>query len=185
MNLAYTMAPGRGDTDLILCKLADALSSRGLRCCGSVQINTKRADAGPCDMDVQVLPDGPVLRVSQHLGQSARGCRLDPAALETAVGLVSLSLSGGADVLIVNKFGKHEAEGRGFRAVIAEALSMGIPVIVGLNALNLPAFEAFTEGLGSRLLPENDVLADWVLDKRADTAAANPAATSSRHAAAA
>ena len=28
----------------------------------------------------------------------------------------------GADVLIVNKFGKHEAEGRGFRMVVAEAL---------------------------------------------------------------
>ena len=124
MHLAYTMAPGRGDTDLILFKLAARLASRGLRCCGTVQINSERADAGPCDMDVQVLPDGPVLRISQDLGRSARGCRLDPAALETAVGLVSAKLSNRADVLIVNKFGKHEAEGRGFRGVIAEALSM-------------------------------------------------------------
>ena len=130
MRLAYTMAPGRGGTDLILFKLVPQLVSRGLRCCGTVQINSERADTGPCDMDVQVLPEGPVLRISQDLGRSSRGCRLDPAALETAVGLVSAELSIGADVLIVNKFGKHEAEGRGFRGVIAEALSMGIPVIV-------------------------------------------------------
>lgn len=164
MNLAYTMAPGRGDTDLILFRLAQALSSRGLRCCGVVQINSERPDAGPCDMDVQVLPDGPVLRISQDLGRSARGCRLDTTALETAVGLVSASLSKGADVLVVNKFGKHEAEGRGFRAVIAEALSRGLPVLVGVNALNLPAFETFADGLACRLLPESDVLADWVAD---------------------
>lgn len=30
MHLAYTMAPGRGDTDLILFKLAGELASRGL-----------------------------------------------------------------------------------------------------------------------------------------------------------
>ncbi|MEX5726690.1 hypothetical protein Ga0609869_000043 [Rhodovulum iodosum] len=51
-------------------------------------------------------------------------CRLDPAALETAVGLVAAGLSSGADLLIVNKFGKHEAAGRGFRYVVAEAVAM-------------------------------------------------------------
>jgi nucleoside-triphosphatase THEP1 len=162
MNLAYTMAPGRGDTDLILSKLATTLARRGLRCCGTVQINSDRGDTGPCDMDVRVLPDGPVLRISQDLGRSARGCRLDPAALETAVGLVAASLAQGADVLIVNKFGKHEAEGRGFRTVIAEALSEGIPVLVGLNALNLPAFQDFSQGLGYGLPCDGDALADWI-----------------------
>ncbi|SEO17448.1 Nucleoside-triphosphatase THEP1 [Gemmobacter aquatilis] len=171
MNLAYTMAPGRGDTDLILFNLAKVLAARGLRCCGTVQINSERADTGPCDMDVQVLPDGPVLRISQNLGRSARGCRLDPAALETAVGLVSASLDRGADVLIVNKFGKHEAEGRGFRTVIAEALANGIPVLVGINALNLAAFEAFAEGLATCLPPDNDALETWAVHMTGSTMA--------------
>lgn len=165
MNLAYTMAPGRGDTDLILFKLSQMLAARGLRCCGAVQINSERADTGPCDMDVQVLPDGSILRISQDLGRSARGCRLDPAALEKAVGLVSASLDRGADLLIVNKFGKHEAEGRGFRTVIAEALCRGIPVLVGINGLNLSAFQEFSGGTAVGLKPECGVLADWVSDK--------------------
>ena len=163
MNLAYTMAPGRGDTDLILHRLATQLAARGLRCCGTVQINSERADSGHCDMDFQVLPNGPVLRISQDRGPSARGCRLDPAALEPAVGLVSTSLAGGADVLIVNKFGKHEAEGRGFRTVIAEALALGVPVVVGVNGLNLAGFEEFAGGLAIRVPPDCDALAVWVL----------------------
>ena len=163
MQIAYTMAPGRGDTDLILFRLARRLAARGLRCCGTVQINTERADAGPCDMDVKVLPDGRFLRISQDLGRDSRGCRLDPQSLETAVGLVSTSLSEDADVLIVNKFGKHEAEGRGFREVIAEALARGIPVLVGLNGLNLPAFEGFAGGLAVPLPPEEEALSAWVL----------------------
>lgn len=162
MNIAYTMAPGRGDTDLILLRLADRLAARGLRCCGTVQINTERPDAGPCDMDVKVLPAGPVLRISQDLGRDSHGCRLDPQALETAVGHVVASLAAGADVLIVNKFGKHEAEGRGFREVIAEALARDIPVLVGLNGMNLPAFEAFAGGLAVPLPPEEEALSAWV-----------------------
>lgn len=173
MNLAYTMAPGRGDTDLILLKLAKMLAARGLRCCGTVQINSERPDAGPCDMDVQVLPDGPILRISQDLGRDSRGCRLDPAALETAVGLVSASMVQGADLLIVNKFGKHEAEGRGFRTVIAEALSNGLPVLVGINTLNLSAFETFSGGMGVSLAPECGRLEDWILDNVTTTFGAN------------
>tara|TARA_Y100000815_G_C13112892_1_gene413812 strand:+ start:70 stop:444 length:375 start_codon:yes stop_codon:yes gene_type:complete len=113
-------------------------------------------------MDVRVLPDGAILRISQDLGPQARGCRLDPAALETAVGLVATGLSSGADLLIVNKFGKHEAEGRGFRDVIAEAVAMDIPVLVGLNALNRSAFESFAEGLAIQLPPERAALMAWV-----------------------
>jgi hypothetical protein len=162
MNIAYTMAQGRGDTDLLLQRLARGLSARGLRCRGTVQINTEPTDCvGPCDMDVLVLPDGPVLRISQDLGPSARGCRLD-AALEQAVAQVGARLREGADILIVNKFGKHEAEGRGFREVIAEALSMDLPVIVGLNAMNRPAFESFASGLAVELPAEHDALLNWV-----------------------
>ena len=162
MKLAYTMAPGRGDTDLVLERLAADITARGLRCCGTVQINSERADSGPCDMDVRVLPDGAVLRISQDLGPQARGCRLDPAALETAVAMVASTLSSGADLLIVNKFGKHEAEGRGFRNVIAEAVAMDIPVLVGLNTLNRTAFENFAEGLALRLPSDPAALMAWV-----------------------
>jgi len=165
MNIAYTMAPGRGDMDLILASLAAELAASGLRCCGTVQINTVNpayGTAGPCDMNVRVLPEGPVLRISQDLGPSARGCRLDPNVLETAVGLVAERLAQGADLLIVNKFGKHEAEGRGFRDVIAEALAMDIPVLVGVNSLNREAFERFTEGLAIPLAPEAAALRTWV-----------------------
>ncbi|MCC0064960.1 MAG: DUF2478 domain-containing protein [Defluviimonas sp.] len=161
MTLAYTMAPGRGDTDLVLERLASDLAARGLKCRGTVQINTARADAGPCDMDVRVLPDGPVLRISQDLGPQARGCRLDPAALETAVGLVAASLPSGADLLIINKFGKHEAEGRGFRDVIAGAVAMDVPVLVGLNEINRGAFEHFAGGLAVRLSPDIGTLMAW------------------------
>ena len=128
MRIACVMAGGRGDMDLLLHGFAMRAAARGLRLCGTVQVNSDCGAGRPCDMDVQVLPDGPVIRISQNLGRGARGCRLDPEALERAVAAAEARLSEGVDLVIVNKFGKHEAEGRGFRALIAEAVNVVIHI---------------------------------------------------------
>ncbi len=65
--------------------------------------------------------------------------------------------------MIINKFGKSEAEGNGLRAVIAEAIARDVPVLVGLNVANEAAFEAFAGGLAHKLTPEVKTVCDWVL----------------------
>jgi len=166
MNIAYTLAPHRGDTDLFLYGQAHRLIAAGYRVRGTVQCNTDRSDGGPCDMDVRVLPDGPTFRISQSLGQGSRGCRLDPAALESAVGLVEASMATGYDILIVNKFGKHEAEGGGFRSLIGVAACQDMPVLVGVNALNEAAFHDFTGGLAAKLPLAYAAVDDWLARNR-------------------
>lgn len=165
MRLAYTMTPGKGDTDLLLHALAQRLMHNGYRPAGTVQVNTDRADARRCDMDVLVLPDGPTVRISQSLGRAARGCRLDASALETAVQMTQAHLEE-SDFLIVNKFGKHEAEGRGFRDVIADALARDLAVLVGLNTLNKSAFLEFAGGEAAFLEPRSDALFGWLTENR-------------------
>ena len=163
MRIAYTKAEERGDMDRLLAGVAEDLAARGLRCCGIVQINSPDCDNRTCDMDVQGLPDGPRIRISQSLGPEARGCRLDVGALETAVGECERRLDDKVDVLIVNKFGKREAEGGGFRALIAEALSLDVPVVVGVNGLNETAFLDFTAGAAVALPPRAGAVRDWVI----------------------
>lgn len=163
MKIAYIMSPSKGDTDLVLANLAEQLNEQGLRTCGVVQINMNAEDCEhPCDMDVQVLPDGPTIRISQSLGREAKGCRLDPEALEGAVAEVIKRLDNTIDVLILNKFGKHEADGRGFRDIIGEALSLDIPVITGVNAMNLDAFQEFSGEYATAVEPTVDALSGWI-----------------------
>ncbi len=169
MQIVYTIAPGRGDTDLLLHGIAQTLAEQAYRLAGTVQINSDQECEGPCDMDVRVLPDGPVIRISQDLGREARGCRLDPEALESAVALVEARLKDGADCLIINKFGKHEADGRGFRNAIGEALARDIPVLVGLNTMNLPAFDTFTAGPARALPPDHAAIMGWLKTALDDT----------------
>lgn len=168
MRIAYVMAEGRGDTDLLLNGLAMRAQARALRLCGTVQINSNCDADRPCDMDVQVLPDGPVIRISQTLGSGARGCRLDPAALEQAVAESEARLHAGCDLVIVNKFGKHETEGRGFRGLIAEALSLDVPVLVGVNSLNAARFQTFCDGMAEPVVPDVAALDAWVASLRTD-----------------
>jgi nucleoside-triphosphatase THEP1 len=82
--------------------------------------------------------------------------------LETAVGEVQARLGQGADVLIINKFGKHEAEGRGFRDVIAFAVEREIPVIVGANGLNKDAFLEFCGGMADEIAASGPAINDWI-----------------------
>ena len=162
MQLAYVTLQGRGRTDDLIARIVAQLQSRGLRLAGTVQSNTERPDRRKCDMDLRVLPDGQVIRISEDRGAKARGCILDSGALEQTVLQVSRRLEG-ASLLIVNKFGKRESEGREMVPVIAEAVAMGIPVLVGVNGLNLAAFLAFA-GEGTEGLPSDaDAVANWCI----------------------
>ena len=142
MRLAYVTLQGRGRTDALIAAVANQLQTDGMRLAGTVQSNIERPDRRKCDMDLMILPLGPVVRISEDRGDLARGCTLDSGALEQSVAEVLQRLSG-SDMLIVNKFGKREAEGKGLVPVIGDAVDLGIPILVGVNGLNLAAFLSF------------------------------------------
>ena len=159
--LGYVTGLGRGEVDVLMREVADRLRAEGVPLAGAVQHNIETGPTSKCHMDLQVLSGEDIVRISQDLGALSRGCRLDPQGLERVVGLVSAGLQKGAALLLVNKFGKQEVDGRGFRPVIGEALSAGVPVLVAVNAGNLDAFLAFAEDLAEPLAPDVDAVTDW------------------------
>ncbi len=162
MRIGYLQHDNRGLTDPVLTALAEALQAAGLAVAGAVQVTS--GDAGTrCDMDLTILPGGTVIRISQSLGAGSKGCRLDVDALERAVAAVDLT---GADVLVLNKFGKHEAEGRGFRSLIADALGQGMPVLIGVNAQNRVAFAEFAGDLAEPVSMQPAAVLDWLVTHR-------------------
>lgn len=168
--LGYVIVDGRGEADRLLFALAERLQAEGWPLAGAVQVNEEPGPKARCDMDMHVLAMDRVVRISQNLGPLARGCRLDPAALATAVGLAEKALARAPRLCIVNKFGKAEIEGGGFRPMIGAALAQGIPVLTSVNRGNLPAFQAFAEGMGEEISPQPEALLDWCR-RQADEAA--------------
>lgn len=161
--LIYDTGTG-GAADLLLAETTRRLSARGYRLAGAIQHNTNGADGCLCDMTLEDLSSGRLVLISEKRGPLARGCRLDSSALEEVVGLAGAAVEDGADMLVVNKFGKREVEGHGLRQVIEAAAGRGIPILAAVSATNLPAWTEFTGGLDTRLPLDPDRLAAWCND---------------------
>lgn len=159
--LGYVTATGQGETDRLIASVAAALETRGHRLAGAVQVNLNAPQGHKCFMDLHILPGRDAVRISQDLGPLSQGCRLDPDGLERAAGMALAALDRGADLFVVNKFGKQEIGGRGFRPLIGEALARGIPVLTAVTDGNLAGFETYAQGLGTALAPDLAAVLDW------------------------
>lgn len=156
--LGVILGAERGAADPLLAGIAGRLAARGLAVAGTVQVT------GPSGgMALRLLPDGPVVAIAQDLGPGAAGCTLDPAGVETAAGHVAARLAAGPlpALLIVNKFGRTEAGGRGFRPLIGAALAQGVPVLTAVRPDYSAAFAAFADGMAEVLPPDAGALAAW------------------------
>lgn len=165
MSIAYLTLCGRGLIDDCLAEAVADLEKRGFRLAGTVRVLPADPRSHACDMDVRALPDGPSLRISQPLGTQSRGCRLDAAVIETLSLAVERRVEG-ADLLVINKWGKQEAAGRGLRQAIIMAVEAGIPVVVGVNEMNEPEFLAFAGDQAERLAGTPEAIVSWAEARR-------------------
>ncbi len=158
------------DIDAVLESTVRVLQARGLRVCGFLQRET--VDAASC-CNITHLEDvtsGTWHRISQPLGSGSRGCRLDPRALADISGPLLAELETHPDFLLLNRFGRGESEGQGFRAVIEKAFELQIPVLTAVREAYADAWATFTEGSAHVLPPDPDMVIDWaslVVDQRA------------------
>ncbi len=139
------------EADPVLTRLADRLQACGIDAAGIVQRNPVVPGRTRCNMEVEILPAGERLLISEDRGAGARGCRLDPGMLLAAVAQARARLEAGADVLILNRFGKLEAEGGGGRELIAAAVAQAVPVLVAVPWRNIDAFRAFAGEFASEM----------------------------------
>ncbi len=149
----------------MLAHLAQELVLGGVSLVGMVQDDDT---LGPCDMALRLLPGGVRVALSQPLGKGSSGCKLDPGALEQAVGWVERQLEAGADgadpasLMILNKFGRQEAAGRGCRGLIGWALANGLPVLLSVPLETRSEFAQFTCGMAEEVAAEPAALRDWL-----------------------
>jgi len=160
--IGYITTTEQGATDRILEQAATRFCKNGVNVVGAVQRNHERKDNTRAKMILDVLNTDKTFTISQNLGPHASGCRLDPDALETAVQIVWTGLDQPRDLLLLNKFGKQERDGQGFRDVIVKALDNDVPVLIGVNETIEPAFIAFAGDFAEKLDPTVESIETWV-----------------------
>ena len=114
---------------------------------GFLQHDRARADRRKCDMYLEDLATGAMIAISEDRGADSHGCRLDNDAMARAEALCAAALADQPDLLVINKFGKTEGEGGGFRPLMAHALETGVPIVIAVPRRNLAPWRAFAGDL--------------------------------------
>ena len=148
--------------DQLLEEVVNEFQKSGKLVRGALQL--RGSGAGECycaDMDLRLISSGQVFRISQPLGSGSAGCRLHPGVLAECSACLEQQIEKGCDLLVLNRFGKGESEGRGFRDLISKALLSGIPVLTATRATYADAWNEFSGEMGIELPCERSSIYKW------------------------
>ncbi len=131
------------------------------RIAGYVQKRRKDRDCGTL-VYVRNLRSGDEMPITKNRGALATGCKLDGDALSSLSEQLAQDIEAGSDLLIVARFGRSEAEGRGLRDVISRAMDLDIPVLVGVRDEYADAWNAFHGGIADTLPLAPEQITAWL-----------------------
>jgi hypothetical protein len=147
--------------DEFLAQLADLLRAGHVKVVGVLQENARDV-AGFCSaMTLVDLTSRSRFRISQDLGSQAEGCRLDARGIAEIGPLLERTLDQGVEVIILNRFGKAEAEGDGLRSAFVRAMEAGIPTVTAVREPYIEAWSQFHGRLAVDLAPNFDAVLAW------------------------
>ncbi len=139
------------DIDVLLDTVALNLKARGNYLAGYTQYEVKDPKGRCPVMKLRNLKTDETIRISQAMGLESRGCRMDAGALADVSGKLVNELEPKIQLLIINRFGKAETEGHGFRNVIEKAFAMEIPILTTVRAPYVEGWSSFCGELGETL----------------------------------
>ncbi len=107
------------------------------------------------------LRSGDCHPLKQDLGSGSTSCSLDLASLAAACLSVETAIQEGCDFVIISKFGKMEASGRGLASAFYAAISAGRPIITSVSPSLTEAWNGFANPLTMFVEPNYDAIETW------------------------
>src|SRR5262245_2620374 len=166
-DLAAVVYGADDDPDRLIAGFAADLHRAGSRPAGVVQLGRSCRAENP-RLGVVMLPNGEVVRLALQVFASqaeahVTGCRLDPDRLAGLATRLATAIEAGADLVIINRFGRSEVEGKGLIDLIPQALDADIPVLIAVPEQRFAAWIRFSEGMNVRLACRREALDRWWL----------------------
>jgi hypothetical protein len=153
------------DPDALLRSFAADVANVGCRVVGFHQEGHCHATNG---MRLTLLPSGVAVSITQELGPDSNSCSLDPTQLDCACAELRRYLtSSGAELVVLNRFGRLEEAGRGLRAEIIAAVLAEIPLIIAVSEHRFDAWNRFVGGMSVKLACRRDHVDQWWRSVRA------------------
>ncbi len=147
------------DPDGLLLDFAQALCRSGFRPVGLVQKG--RAHDLEGELGAVMFPAQQLTSAHHDRGHGAAECRLDTKWLADIAAGIEGAIAEGADLVIVNRFGKLEADGRGLIDLIQIALDADIPVLIAVPEHRFTSWIKHSGGMNVRIPCRRDALDRW------------------------
>jgi hypothetical protein len=147
------------DPDQLLREFASDLNASGHRAVGLVQLGHHCTDTPK--LSAMLVHTGEELPLFQNLGACSTGCKLDVGQLLDAGTQIARAIDQGADLVIVNRFGRQECEGKGLSYLVEHALSADIPVVIAVPSHRFADWIRFADGMSVKLRCHREALDAW------------------------
>jgi Protein of unknown function (DUF2478) len=144
--------------DIVLRAFANDLNAHGHRAVGLVQLGLHCVDS---KLSALLVHSGEQVPLLQDLGSCTAGCRLDVSRLLEAGTRIANAIEAGADIVIINRFGKQEREGKGLAYLIERALDADIPVVIAVPSHRFTDWIKFASGMSVKLACNRASLDAW------------------------
>ena len=160
LTAAIIHAPNESVDDM-LSSFVQQLAGKGVRVEGLLQKLHRTAPGGACAVDLVDITTGKTYPIFQDLGSGSTACRLDPAGVVASSIVLRRAIEARADLIVVNRFGSMEREGRGLAQEMLAAMAEQLPVLTVVAERYAADWESFTGGLASRLPASPEALRAW------------------------
>jgi hypothetical protein len=148
------------EPDRLLRDFAEHLRRSGYRVVGAIQHhNVHSPDIA--EIGAVMLPGAELVGLGHHRGNGAHGCQIDTDLLAGIARTIATCIEEGVDLVILNRFGKLEAEGRGLIRLIEQATDADIPVVTAVPQHRFAAWVKYSNGMSVRLPCRRPALDVW------------------------
>jgi len=145
--------------------LADFVERRlreGLRVAGMIEEPVPEESRGVCgSLALRDVANSSLIGITQNLGSGSTACRLDSAGLAAACQAILAAIDQGADLVVLSKFGKIEAEGGGLIDAFRAAAEAGVPCVTGVAPSFAKPFLDYAGGFSQWIEANDAALERW------------------------
>ncbi|MFZ9036906.1 MAG: DUF2478 domain-containing protein [Gammaproteobacteria bacterium] len=156
---AVVYSPGSGGRKALQ-RFVERLKARDVSVGGLLQevvVDSEGVVTGFCAVDVSTGRRFPITRPVTRDDE----CGLDVSALVETTGIVRNAIAERPDLIVVEKFGDQEQNGKGLSDEILQTIATGIPLLVAVPEAALPIWQERTGELGSVLDCSEEALEQW------------------------
>lgn len=160
-RIAAIEATDSAAAQALMQRFAEELSRAELRVAGLIQTSILDGATGRKRVALRDLATGKHYMISQDLGPGSVACNLDSDALAMACASVERMARDGADLIVISKFSKQEADRGGLADAFKAAISARIPILTAVSPFCVREWKSYAGPLAEFTPATIEGLRDW------------------------